>query len=305
MARKPGVYERGQLRTLQRRVKQWRAQEGGPKNVFFAQDHRPCEAMQTDFTVCDELAVTIGGVPFPHMLCHPVLPYSNWEWASICHSESLSAMKVGVQEALQHLGGIPTWHQTDHSTAATHQVSPGSRGFNLKYVVWMKHVGMKPRTIEVGEKEQNGDVEALNGALKRGPQPVDHDALAHMMNAFRERGYESEDVRAEPHSLAAKFTRITAHQQLDGVELLEAEVGPGLPHIRVAAHLDEVVEELHDGSGDADVALQRPPCDRRRHATWFVPTPFATPKWLPFPEDHPAGAESEPSIVNDRVQDAE
>jgi len=166
VARKPGQYKPGQVRTLQRKVKRWRAQEGGPKNVFFAQNHRPGEAMQTDFTVCDELAVTICEVPFPHMLCHPVLPYSNWEWASICHSESLPAMKVGVQEALRQLGGIPTWHQTDHSTAATHQVSPGSRGFNLKYVAWMKHVGMKPRTTEVGEKEQNGDVEALNGALK-------------------------------------------------------------------------------------------------------------------------------------------
>lgn len=166
VARKPGRYEPGQLRTLQRHVRRWRAQEGGPKNVFFAQNHRPGEAMQTDFTVCDELEITICGVPFPHMLCHPVLPYSNWEWASICHSESLPAMKVGVQEALQHLGGLPKFHQTDHSTAATHQVSPGSRGFNRKYVVWMDHVGMTPRTIEVGEKEQNGDVEALNGALK-------------------------------------------------------------------------------------------------------------------------------------------
>ncbi|MBA2322226.1 MAG: IS21 family transposase [Deltaproteobacteria bacterium] len=166
VARKPGRYEPGQLRTLQRHVRRWRAQEGAPKRVFFAQNHVPGEAMQTDFTVCDELAITICGVPFPHRLCHPVLPYSNWEWASICHSESLPAMKVGVQEALQQLGGVPKFHQTDHSTAATHQVSPGSRGFNLKYLAWMEHMGMTPRTTDVGEKEQNGDVEALNGALK-------------------------------------------------------------------------------------------------------------------------------------------
>jgi hypothetical protein len=31
----------------------------------------------------------------------------------------------------------------------------------------MDHVGMKPRTTAVGQKEQNGDVEAANGALKR------------------------------------------------------------------------------------------------------------------------------------------
>lgn len=31
----------------------------------------------------------------------------------------------------------------------------------------MRHLGMKPRTIEIAKKNQNGDVEALNGALKR------------------------------------------------------------------------------------------------------------------------------------------
>jgi hypothetical protein len=58
VARRPGRYEPGQLRTLQRKVKRWRAQEGSPKPVFFAQNHRPGEAMQTDFTVCDELRIT-------------------------------------------------------------------------------------------------------------------------------------------------------------------------------------------------------------------------------------------------------
>ena len=48
--RRPGVYAEGQVRTLQRRFKRWRAQEGPPKEVFFAQDHRPGEAFQTDFT---------------------------------------------------------------------------------------------------------------------------------------------------------------------------------------------------------------------------------------------------------------
>jgi hypothetical protein len=49
--------------------------------VFFAQEHRPGEATQMDFTWASELEVTVGGQPFAHLLCHPVLPYSNWEWA--------------------------------------------------------------------------------------------------------------------------------------------------------------------------------------------------------------------------------
>jgi len=123
--------------------------------------------MQTDFTWANELEVTVGGQRFAHLLCRPVLPYSNWEWATVCHSESMAAIKRGVQAAVFRLGKVPRYHQTDNSTSATHDLRNGKRGFNAEYLSLMKHLGMEPRTIEVGKKEQNGDVEALNGALKR------------------------------------------------------------------------------------------------------------------------------------------
>lgn len=166
LARKQG-YEPGELRTFQRRVQQWRVQSGPPQEVYFAQEHRPGEAAQTDFTHGTQLGVTIGGVPLAHLLCHLVLPYSNWQWATVCQSESMAALKRGVQAALFKLGRRPEWHQTDNSTAATHDVGGGKRGFNAEYEAFVAHFGMKPRTIGVGECEQNGDVEALNGALKR------------------------------------------------------------------------------------------------------------------------------------------
>ena len=168
VSRKPdGGYEEGQLRTLQRRIRMWRACDGPEKDVFFAQEHRPGEAMQTDFTWATELGITIAGEPFPHMLCHPVLPYSNWEWATVCRSESMSAIRRGVQAAVFQLGRVTHWHQTDNSTAATHDVPSGLRVFNREYEEFIEYLGMKPRTIEVGAKEQNGDVEASNGVLKR------------------------------------------------------------------------------------------------------------------------------------------
>ena len=153
MGRRPGRYEPGQLRTLQRRVRHWRALQGPDKEVFFAQVHRPGEAAQTDFTWATELGITLAGVPFPHMLCHVVLPYSNWSWATVCRSESMAALKCGVQEALFRLGRRPEWHQTDNSTAATHDVPGGKRGFNKAYEDFISHLGMKPRTIGVGKKE--------------------------------------------------------------------------------------------------------------------------------------------------------
>lgn len=165
----PGRFEPGQLRTLYRRVRRFRALQGDDSTheVFFPQQHRPGEAAQTDFTHTGELALTLEGAPYAPLLCQVVLPYSNWQWACRCRSESFLALKHGLQEALFRLGKIPEWHQTDNSTGATHRVRTGQRDFNAEYVDLMEHLGMKPRTIAVGKKEQNGTVEAQNGAFKR------------------------------------------------------------------------------------------------------------------------------------------
>jgi len=171
----PGRYEPGQLRTLQRRVQRWRAAQGPEQEVMLAQRHRPGEAAQTDFTHATELGITLAGEVFVHLLCVVVLPFSNWFWATVCASESLAALKKGVQRALFQLGRVPRYHQTDNSTAATHRIPAGKeqylpgqrRPFNQEYLSLMKHFGMTPRTTEIGAKEQNGDVESRNGALKR------------------------------------------------------------------------------------------------------------------------------------------
>jgi hypothetical protein len=123
--------------------------------------------MQTDFTDARELGVTIAGIAFAHLLCHVVLPYSNWQWVTVSLSESYLALKRGLQAALFRLGRRPDWHQTDNSTSATHKLEKGKRAFNKEYEDFIEHHGMKARTTGVGEKEQNGDVEAANGALKR------------------------------------------------------------------------------------------------------------------------------------------
>ncbi len=165
--RKPDEYHQGQLRTLQRQVKVWRARHGPAKDLFFAQAHRPGEAAQTDFTHATELGITIGGELYRHLLCHVVLPYSNWGWATPCRSESIPALREGTQAAFFKLGRVPEYHQTDNSSAATHDVPSGKREFNQEYLDLVEHLGMKPRTIGVGECQQNGDVESLNGSLKR------------------------------------------------------------------------------------------------------------------------------------------
>ena len=116
--RYPGRYSDGQLRTLQRRVKVWRALEGPFQEVYFPQEHRPGELCQSDFTHMNDLGITISHKPFRHMIYHFVLTYSNWEAGTICFSESFESLSEGLQDALWELGGVPKTHQTDRLTVA-------------------------------------------------------------------------------------------------------------------------------------------------------------------------------------------
>ena len=171
--RQPEKYQEGQLRTLQRHVSTWRALHG-QKVAVLEQCHRPGEVLQTDGTWMNTLGITLGGRAFPHLLIHSVLPYSNWEWGRVAQSESLLAIRLGLQSTLAQLGHVPAVHQTDNSTAATHQLGPeardqslAERGYNEGYLQLMTHFGMEPRTIHVDAPNENGDIEAANGAFKR------------------------------------------------------------------------------------------------------------------------------------------
>ena len=165
----PGRFKEGHLRTFQRRVRQWQLLHGPVREIYFAQETQPGQVMQTDWTHASELGVTIAGVAYPHLLCHSVLIHSNWEWATRCATESLLSLRSGVQAALSRLGRVPRIWQIDNSSTATHRLSNNSaeRGFTADFLSIAAHFGLEPRTINVGCPNENGDVESLNGHLKR------------------------------------------------------------------------------------------------------------------------------------------
>jgi hypothetical protein len=169
LAAHPGKLDGRALRTFQRRTTEWLHRHGPPKEVFFAQVHAPGECIQTDWTNANELDVTIAGEAYPHLLCHSVLPYSNWEWAIPCRSESALSLKSGLQAALWELRGVPRFSQTDQSSTATHQLKRGEsgRGFNVEYLALCRHLGLAPCTINPSCPHENGDIESANGHLKR------------------------------------------------------------------------------------------------------------------------------------------
>lgn len=164
----PGKYQEGQLRTLQRRVADWRALNQEQVAVL-EQVHHPGEVLQSDGTWLSKLEITIAGEPFNHILIHCVLPYSNWEWGAIAQSESLVAYQRALQKTFFKLGAVPRYHQTDTASAVTYQVrgQTGGRSYNSNYLDLLNHFGVQPRTIHIGCPEQNGDIESANGGLKR------------------------------------------------------------------------------------------------------------------------------------------
>jgi hypothetical protein len=162
----PERFADGQLRTLQRKVKHWRGTEGPAQEVYFAQEHRPGELCESDFTHLTELGITVGGQPLEHMLYHFVLTYSNWETGTICFSESFAALSEGLQNALWELGGAPLLHRTDRMTAAINNLTEQA-DFQKTYAALLRHYGMEGRKIQTGQANENGDIEQRHHRFKR------------------------------------------------------------------------------------------------------------------------------------------
>ena len=180
---KPGLFQEGQLRTLQRKIKTWKAVKGPVKEVMFPQERHPGVQCQSDFTCMNSMNVSIANQPFDHMLYHFVLPYSNWEWGEVCFSESLEALKSGVQSALWTLGGVPKEHRTDNLGAAINSLGD-RKEFNANYQGLMNHYRLKPSKNYPGNSHENGDVEQSHHRLK---QAVDQELRLRGSRNFKDR----------------------------------------------------------------------------------------------------------------------
>ena len=162
----PECFLDGQVRTLQRRIKRWRALNGPAKETFFPQVHEPGNLAEMDFTWMSGLGVTIQRQRFDHLAFHFVLTYSNWEAGTVCFSESFESLSLGLQNALWELGGVPKRVRTDQLSAAVHQeCRPGE--FTVRYQGLLRHYGLEAEKIRAGEAHENGDVEQRHNRLKR------------------------------------------------------------------------------------------------------------------------------------------
>ena len=158
-------YKRTHLRSLQRIILTWRRTEGPDKEVIFQQDIKPGQQSQSDFTNMNDISITIAEQAFPHLLFHFMLPYSRWEYVSICHSESSENLNKGYDDAVWTLGGVTTEHRTDNLTAAVH-FSKGQKQITESWRAIMEHYGVQPSFNNAGVSHENGSVEKSHDLIK-------------------------------------------------------------------------------------------------------------------------------------------
>ena len=164
--RHPERFEPGVVRTLQRRVRAWRAVSGGERETYFAQAHPPGRFALSDFTVADELNVSIAGMAYPHRLYQFALAYSGWRYAEVVQGgESYLALASGLQNALWAIGGVTEEHRTDSLSAAFNNLAEEEQ-LTTRYAALCLHYGMRASRNNLGVSHENGAIESRQGSLK-------------------------------------------------------------------------------------------------------------------------------------------
>ena len=159
----PEHYDQSVLRTLQRRVKQWRALEGPDKDIVFRQQAVVAIQGFSDFSHPDEL-VLIDDKPFKHLFYQFRLAFSGWRSVTVVQGgESFVALSEGLQRALRLAGGSPEEHRTDSLSAARNNKQ---NVWTDDYEAMCKHYSMVPTRNNLGKSHENGVVECANGSFK-------------------------------------------------------------------------------------------------------------------------------------------
>lgn len=165
----PGKYTDKVRRTLQRRIRTWKACHGEERDIMFRQEHQPGMRGLSDFTQMKGAVITINGRPLEHKLFHFRLEWSRWSWMRVVTGgESFTALAEGVQEALGQLGGVPAEHRTDSLAAAWKNLSVDDhRDQTERYARLCEHYGMTPSRNNSGRGHENGSVGSAHGHLKQ------------------------------------------------------------------------------------------------------------------------------------------
>jgi hypothetical protein len=159
----------GIRRTLERRMRAWRALAGPEQDVIFRQEHEPGRLGLSDFTATGELGITIAGIVLEHRLYHFRLAFSGFAHAHIVlGGETFVALAEGLQNALLALGGVPLEHRSDSLSAAFRNLDRDAQeDLTQRYQGLMRHYAMTPSRNNPGVAHENGSIESPHGHLKK------------------------------------------------------------------------------------------------------------------------------------------
>jgi len=155
-------------RTLERRIRHWRALNGKDQDVIFRQVQEPGRMGISDFTEMGDLAVQVAGADLDHRLYHFRLACSGFEHVHvILGGESYVALAEGLQNALWALGGAPREHRSDSLSAAFRNLDREAReDLTSRYDALCSHYRMEPTRNNRGVAHENGAIESPHGHLK-------------------------------------------------------------------------------------------------------------------------------------------
>jgi len=155
-------------RTLERRIRRWRALNGPEQDVIFRQVQEPGRLGLSDFTEMGDIGIRVGGIELDHRLYHFRLACSGFEHAHvILGGESYVALAEGLQNALWALGGAPREHRSDSLSAAFRNLDRDAReDLTRRYEALCAHYGMEPTRNNRGVAHENGAIESPHGHLK-------------------------------------------------------------------------------------------------------------------------------------------
>ena len=212
-------------RTLERRVRDWRALHGAPRDVIFRQGAEPGRLALSDFTDASALGVTIGGERRRHRLYHCALAYSGWEHVGVVlGGESFAALAAHLRDALWSLGGAPREHRTDSLSAAYRNLGrAAAEDVTRRYDELGAHYGLIASRNNPGEAHENGAVESHHRHLKaaldqalilRGDRDfaslADYRTFVDQLVARRNRRREAAALRPLPQRRTTDFIELVA-----------------------------------------------------------------------------------------------
>lgn len=218
----PGAYD-DKLRTVERRVKEWKAQHGKPKEVMFKIQHEAGVMGLSDFTHLKGVTVTVKGQAFQHILYHYRLAFSGWQYVQVIQGgASFVGLAQGLQKALFACGGVPQQHRTDSLSAAYRNTGGRHPQLTRMYAAICDHYRMQPTRNNPGVAHENGSVESSHGYFKR-----------RLCQALYRRGsFEFESVAQYQAFIEAVIAKLNAKcaQKFE----LERPTLQSLPHYRTA-----------------------------------------------------------------------